>query len=89
MQIIYTILTIVFILFSPGFVWSFVFFRKEKIDGIERLALSFILSVAIVPFVVFYTNLLNIRITMITVAIQIALVIFIAVLLLLYKAIKK
>ena len=89
MQIILIILGSVFTLIVPGFVWSFVFFRKKQIDSIERLALSFTFSVAIVPLVVFYTNLLNIRITMLSVIIQIGLIILIAILILLYKEIKK
>ena len=53
-----------FILFLPGFVWSFVFFKRE-IDLVERLALSFGLSIAIVPSAVFWLNwLLHVRITL-------------------------
>lgn len=89
MQIILTLLAIVFVLFLPGFVWSFVFFGIRKIESIERLALSFALSIALVPLVVFYTNLLSIRITLFTVIIQIVLIILIALLILLYKEIKK
>lgn len=43
-------------LFLPGFAWSFVFFKKDEIDWIERIALSFGLSIAIVPLVVFWLN---------------------------------
>jgi uncharacterized membrane protein len=89
MQIILIIPALIFILFLPGFIWSFVFFGKKKIDSIERFALSFALSIALVPLVVFYTNLLNLRITILTVTIQIILIILIAILLLLYKKIKK
>jgi uncharacterized membrane protein len=31
----------IFILFLPGYAWSFVFFKKGEIDLIERIALSF------------------------------------------------
>src|SRR3989344_8352377 len=63
----------VYVLFLPGFVLSYVFFPKTKefessdrnkgsIDWIERVALSFALSIAIVPLVVFYLNLIGVRI---------------------------
>jgi len=47
------------ILFLPGFVWSLVFFKKEKIDLIERIALSFGLSIALVPLTVLFLSLLS------------------------------
>jgi uncharacterized membrane protein len=56
----------VFVLFLPGFVWSFVFFPlngDKKIDVIERVALSFALSIAIVPLAVFYLNLAGLKIS--------------------------
>ena len=46
----------VFVLFLPGLVWTFVFFDRDEIDVIERVALSFGLSIALVPLVVFYLN---------------------------------
>lgn len=46
----------IFVLFLPGFAWSYVFFEKGGIDEIERIALSFGLSIALVPLVVFYLN---------------------------------
>lgn len=58
----------VFVLFVPRLVWSFVFFKKGKIDTIERLALSFGLSIALVPLVVFWLNwLLKIKINIVNV----------------------
>ena len=62
----------IFVLFLPGFIISFIFFPKTKefeseekdaIDWIERIALSFALSIAIVPLVVFYLNLIGIKIS--------------------------
>ncbi|MDP1728986.1 MAG: DUF1616 domain-containing protein [archaeon] len=61
----------VFVLFLPGFIISYIFFpktkafeseEKEAIDWIERIALSFALSIAIVPLMVFYLNLIGIKI---------------------------
>ena len=58
----------VFVLFLPGYAWSFVFFKKGEIDLIERIALSFGLSIALVPLVVFWLNwLLKIRINIVNV----------------------
>jgi uncharacterized membrane protein len=56
----------IYVLFIPGWIWSFVFFNNQgekKIDLIERIALSFALSIAIVPLVVFYLNLIGLRIS--------------------------
>lgn len=57
----------IFVLFIPGFVWTFAFFPIGKnggneIDWLERTALSFALSIAIVPLAVFYLNLIGIKI---------------------------
>jgi len=46
----------IFILFLPGFVWSLVFFYKKKLGWIERMVLSFGLSIVIVPLAVFWLN---------------------------------
>jgi uncharacterized membrane protein len=48
----------IFILFVPGFAWSYVFFARKNIDWIERVALSFGLSIALVPLTVFWFNFL-------------------------------
>jgi uncharacterized membrane protein len=63
LEILRMIFGAVFVLFLPGFVLSFAFFKKNSIDIIERLALSFALSIAAVPLVAFYLNLLGIKIS--------------------------
>jgi len=55
-EIFRVILGSAFVLFLPGFVWSYVFFERGKIDEIERIALSFGLSIALVPLTVFWLN---------------------------------
>ncbi len=57
----------IYVLFLPGFVLSFAFFpaREKSIDVIERIALSFALSIAVVPLVVFYLNLIGVKINLI------------------------
>ena len=65
----------VYVLFLPGFVLSYLFFPKTRefdskvkengtIDWIERIALSFALSIAVVPLVVFYLNLIGVKINL-------------------------
>jgi len=45
-------------IFLPGLAWSYVFFEKKSIDWVERIALSFGLSIVLVPLSVFWLNLL-------------------------------
>lgn len=62
----------VYVLFLPGFVLSYLFFSETKefdakgegIDWIERIALSFALSIAVVPLAVFYLNLVGVKINL-------------------------
>lgn len=55
----------VFSLFIPGFFVSHIFFEADSksIDSLERLALSFALSISVVPLIIFYLNLIGIKIT--------------------------
>ncbi len=69
-----------FVLFLPGLAWSFVFFKKEEIDAIERTALSFGLSIAIVPLSVFWLNyFIGVKITLLNVSVIILTLIALAV----------
>lgn len=64
----------VYVLFFPGFILTFLFFprtrefnsknEKGAIDWIERIALSFALSIAVVPLVIFYLNLAGLKINL-------------------------
>ncbi len=71
MDIFIKIIAIPLLFFIPGFVVSFLFFKKGNIDLIERLALSFFLSITIIPFIVFYTNIIGLPVTAITIMLQI------------------
>jgi uncharacterized membrane protein len=55
----------VYVLFLPGFLLTFIFFplRKKRIDWVERVVLGFALSIALVPLVVFYLNLIGLGIS--------------------------
>ncbi len=74
-EIIQLIFGAIFVLFVPGFALSFAFFPKKEIDWIERMALSFGLSIAVVPLLVFYLNrFIGIKIDIVSVSIAIAIV---------------
>ena len=86
----------VYVLFLPGFIMSFIFFTKTKefdskdkedgaIDWIERIALSFALSIAIVPLAVFYLNLVGVRINLLNSSLTILGIILISLGILYYK----
>ena len=72
-----------FVLFLPGYALSFLFFHK--IDFLERFALSFALSIAVVPLVVFYVNLLGVKITLASTIIVIASITVLSIVLLYLK----
>ena len=74
-----TFITMPFVLFIPGYIITYIFFAKKSIDMIERGVLSFIFSVAIIPLVIFYVNMMGIRITLTTVLLQIVWVIILAI----------
>lgn len=84
----------VYVLFLPGFIISFIFFPKTKeldskeenaIDWLERIALSFALSIAIVPLVVFYLNLIGIKINLLNTSLIIAGIMLISIIILWIK----
>ncbi|MBW3538350.1 DUF1616 domain-containing protein [Candidatus Parcubacteria bacterium] len=72
LQMIQMITGAVYVLFLPGLVLSFLFFRRGTIDLIERLALSFALSIAVVPLVAFYLSLIGIKISPVAVLLEVA-----------------
>lgn len=79
-QYIIAILSAIFVLFIPGLSITFIFFKKDKINLIERLALSFALSIATIPVLIFYLNLIGVPVTTITVSIIVIGVILISLL---------
>lgn len=50
----------VYSLFLPGFCMSHVILGKREVDVLERLALSFALSVSIIPLIVYYLTIIGI-----------------------------
>ena len=69
----------IFILFLPGFAWSFVIFKKD-IQWVERMAISFGLSIAIVPLTVFWLYwLFHVGITLFNTSLTLCILILIPV----------
>lgn len=52
----------IFILFIPGYFLTLSFFKNKEIDFLERFALSFALSISVVPLLSFYLNLVWVKI---------------------------
>ncbi len=54
----------ILVFFAPGFAWTLVFFQGKQINLIERVALSFGLSIAMVTLSILALNMLiGVRIT--------------------------
>jgi len=51
----------------PGYFLVKSLFRKDEIDVVEELALSFVLSISIVPILLFLLNVLGIPVNIITI----------------------
>ena len=79
----------IYVLFLPGFVLSFAFFEKKEIGILERIALSFALSIAVVPLVVFYLNLIGMKINAINVSLVVLGILIIGGLFYVYKRNKR
>lgn len=84
-SVVQIIFASIFVLFLPGFTLSFTFFSQGKIDLLERIALSFALSISIVPLLAFYLNLLGVPIRKETVFVEILLIVMTALLILVIK----
>jgi len=64
LPVVRAILGFILVFFLPGFAWTLVFFNGKQINVIERIALSFGLSIAIVTISILALNkLIGIRIT--------------------------
>ena len=64
LPIIRALLGFILVFFLPGFAWTLIFFKGRQINVIERVALSFGLSIAVVTLSLLLVNrLIGIRIT--------------------------
>ena len=72
----------IFVLFVPDFCWSFLFFKRKSIDLVERIALSFGLSIALVPLTVFWLNwIFDMRITELSLILTVSVLSILAIIL--------
>ncbi len=90
MTVLAAMFSIVFVLFVPGVCISFAFYpRKEDLDMLERVVLSFGFGIAVVPLSVFYANkLLGVPVNVFTSILLVVLVSCIA-LAVWYKRVKR
>jgi uncharacterized membrane protein len=88
-DLFYILLTVLLVLFAPGFFLSVIMFDLGKIDLIERIALSFGLSISVIPLLTFYFNLLGIKIGVGLVVIEVVVVSLAGVLVILYRNYRK
>lgn len=56
----------IFVLFLPWYFLTANFFKNKKLDTIEKFALSFLLSISIIPLLMIHINSLNISINQIS-----------------------
>jgi uncharacterized membrane protein len=64
LAIIRAILGFILVFFLPGFAWTLLFFKGKQINVVERIALSFGLSIAVVTISLLALNMLiGIKIT--------------------------
>lgn len=52
-KIILSIVGGLFLLFAPGFAWSYIFFHQKELNWVERIVLSFGLSIVLMTLSVF------------------------------------
>ncbi len=78
-EIIKIITGSLFVLFLPGFFLSFIFMKGSTVDLLERLAISFALSISVVPLIVFYINILGVPINFLSVSLEICGIVIFAI----------
>lgn len=76
-----------YIVFIPGYIWSYVFFKEKSITAIERFALSITLSITVVPLIVFLFNKIMLKINIINLVFEILLIIITAIIIIYAKQI--
>jgi len=66
-----------YVLFLPGFAWSFVFFESKKMTNIERVTASVAISMLLTPSIVILFNKFGLKISEFNIFIEILIIIFI------------
>jgi uncharacterized membrane protein len=79
LQIIRVIFGSIYVLFIPGFILTFLFYNKREINWLERIILSMAISIAAVPTLIFFINLIfGIKITTFNVVMEIFILILLS-----------
>lgn len=63
-----------YVLFLPGFVWTFFFFSPKKVTIFERIIYSFALSACLVPLSMLISNTIGIKVNLLNAILIVALV---------------
>lgn len=79
----------VYLLFIPGFIWSFVLWKQNELDVIERYTLSLVLSIAFVPLFIYLLNKVGFKINLINSFFEILVLILFAAVILIIKKYKR
>ena len=58
LSVIRAIIGFILVFFLPGFAWTLVFFKGKQVNVVERIALSFGLSIAVVTISILALNML-------------------------------
>jgi len=78
----------IFVIFLPGFFYTFIFFEKDKqptLPRLERVLLSLVFSITLVPLVVFYLNKMGLAINLLNTSLVIVGLIVIAIVIIILK----
>ena len=66
---------LLFLFLVPGYIWTVALFRQENIDVIERMTISFALSISLIVLTVIYLNMVfKIKITRFMIIADVALI---------------
>ena len=76
---------LVYILFLPGFIWSFVFWQRSEIIFIERLVFSVIISIIITPLIIFMFDKIGFAINKMNLILEVMGIIILGIIILFFK----
>lgn len=62
----------IYVLIVPGFVWTWVFWRRDALEWIDRIILSSVLSLSVVALGVLLATTIGIRLHLVSVLLEIA-----------------
>ena len=78
-------IAIVYVLLLPGLIWSYVVFKLNEISLTERVLYSVVISILVVPIVVFLAFKMGIAIVILNMVLEILAVIILGIIALLIK----